>query len=573
MGEDSSKNQVTDSDFSKCIWLLSAVCLWAFSETQSFAQVPSSVEPGVIEREMEVPATPKSTRKITITQPGTTLPPENAESVTFTLQSVSIEGSSVYGANELSKTYQRFIGQEISLATVFAIANDITKKYSEDGYALSIGFVPAQEITSGTVRIGVAEGFVSDLEIRGEKYPKKVIRGYADGIMASRPLRSADLEQFLLLANDLPGLSVKSTFDRTEGGSGATKLILDVEQDRFGGILAINDRGSKALGRERGAIHMDFNSLFGGGGKVSLDYFQAFERQEVNYVGVGFLKPVGIAGTVIGLQAGQSEASPGTELLEILEFLAEGKTGALYVNHPFVRTRSRNLTGHMELSVKNLSSTILGAPNSEDHMRVLRFGLDYDWLDSMSGINLVSFNVSRGLDVLGSTSDSSPLKSRADGTFEFTKITGRFYRLQDFGGAIDAALSIDGQYAFDTLLSSEGCGYGGSQYGRGFDGFQIAGDHCIKGSVEVRWHVQNLPPSLSGLQVYGFADAGKVWKEGPPLFGEYKEKEASSAGIGLRFGIGKRASVSVEYAHPFEEEVGLEGNKDGRIFTGLGVRF
>ena len=52
-----------------------------------------------------------------------------------------------------------------------------------------------------------------------------------------------------------------------------------------------------------------------------------------------------------------------------------------------------------------------------------------------------------------------------------------------------------------------------------------------------------------------------------------KEKEASSAGIGLRFGIGKKVNLSIEYAHPFEEEVGLEGNKDGRIFSGLGVRF
>jgi hemolysin activation/secretion protein len=227
----------------------------------------------------------------------------------------------------------------------------------------------------------------------------------------------------------------------------------------------------------------------------------------------------------------------------------------------------------VELSIKNFTSEILGELNSDDKLRVLRVGTDIDWMDGIGGINLVSVTASRGLDILGASKQTSPLKSKADGKYEFTKANSRFYRLQDFGGAFDGALSVDGQYAFDTLPASEGCGYGGSQYGRGFDGFQLAGDHCIKASAEIRWHFPNGLGLFNGFQVYGFGDWGKVWKEGEPQPGEYEEKDATSAGLGVRFGIGKKANMSIEYAQPFEEEVGLEGNKDGRFFASFGVGF
>lgn len=531
--------------------------------------VPTPVEPGVIENELKTSPEPRSSHKILVAQPTAGEIPKNIETVSFVLQGVVVGESSVYSAEQLAPLYANLIGTTITLADVYAIANAITQKYSDDGFALSIGYVPAQEIESGQVRIGIAEGYVTDLEIRGDRYPERLVQAYADKMLQSRPLRTADLERFLLLTNDIPGVSAKSTFARTEGPVGSTRLVVDVTQDSFGGALALNNRGSKALGRERGALHLEANSPFGGGEQFSLDYVQAFDRKEMNFVGIGVKKPVGAQGTVLGLQAGVSDAEPGTALLESLEFASEGRSGSLFVTHPFIRTRSRNLSATAELEIKNLSSDILGTLNSEDHMRVLRVGVDFDWLDRFGGISLAGITLSQGLDIFDATQDSSPTKSRADGTFDFTKATLRFYRLQDLPGPFDGVLSVDAQRAFDTLPSSEMCGYGGAQYGRGFDGYQLAGDHCLKGSLELRWYL----PNTNRAQIYGFFDAGKVWKEGDPLPGEYDSKEATSAGLGLRFGLGERANLSFEYAQPYKEDVSLEGNRDARVFASIGIGF
>jgi hemolysin activation/secretion protein len=522
---------------------------------------------------MERPPAPKSTDKILVREPSVASSPEDAGSVKFILSNVEITGSSIYSESDLSGLYSSLLGQEVTLETIFAIANAITQKYASDGYALSIGYVPAQEISNGQIRIGVAEGYVGDIDYQGEKYPNALLASYAAEVLTSRPLTTADLERFLLLANDIPGVSVESTFTRSEGPSGSTRLVLEVSQDSFGGAFGLSNRGSKALGQGQGFVHLEANSPFGSGEQFSLDYVQAWDTREMAYVGVGFVKPVGRYGTSIGARAGVSQAEPGTELLETLEFLSEGASGAVYVNHPFVRSRKKNVFGRAELAIKNFSSEILGELNSDDKLRVLRIGADVDWLDSAGGVNLVSLTASRGLDILGASKDTSLVKAKADGNYDFTKANVRLYRLQDFGGAIDGAFSIDGQYALETLPASEGCGYGGSQYGRGFDGFQLAGDHCLKASAEIRWHIKDGPKVFNGLQLYGFGDWGKVWKEGEPLPGEYAEKDATSAGLGVRFGLGKKASMTIEYAHPFEEEVGLEGNKNGRVFASLGVGF
>lgn len=536
--------------------------------------IPPHAQPGIAERELTDPPRPKSSRDIAIPKAAAERVPDGAENVSFVLRSISISGSSVYSDDDLLEVFEPLIDQEINLAAIFAVANKITEKYSNDGYALSIAFVPVQDIKNGAVRIQIAEGFVSEVIIQGEgRLPRKLLAKITDNIKVSRPLRTATLERYLMLARDLPGLSVRSVFDPIPGETGATRLVLSVSQDHFGGVLAVNDRGSKALGRERAALAVGFNSPFGHGGKIVLNTFQMFERQELTVYGLGFSMPVGSEGTVVGMDVFKSEAEPGTEFLTTLEFSSEGWTHVAYVAHPLVRSRSRNLIGSAQLISQDLSSEILGMENSDDQLRVLQLGIDYDWIDRWGGISLVGATLSRGLDIFGTTPEDSPTKSRADGKFLFTSIATRLYRLQDLAGPFDLALSADGQYAFDPLLSSQQCGYGGAQYGRGFDGYQISGDHCLKLGAELRWHLDASEGAFDAFQFYSFVDAGMVWRRGEVLPGEYREEEATSAGVGVRASLASRISTSVEYSVPFDEIVSLEGNREGRLFLSIGLSF
>ena len=542
------------------------------THTVSAQNVPSTVQPGIPEKELEQPAEPISNGQIIIPKPSAEEAPSGAADVTFTLNSLTIDGATVFSDAELAPIYRDFVGQQVSLATVFAIANRVTQKYADAGYALSIGFVPAQEIDDGNVRIRVVEGFVSEVVVEGKgRFPKHYLKKISSKIKASRPLRSSVLERYLLLANDLPGLSVKSVFAPVPNEIGATKLILTVDQSHFGASVAVNNRGSNALGRERGAVNAGINSPFGLGGQVGFNHLRMFDKNELEVYAFGASWPVGYEGTKAEINIVLSEAQPGTDLLNLLQFKSEGFTGIARVSHPFIRQRSRNFVGVFEYITQDLSSEILGTENSDDQLNIAKATLNYDWVDTWGGISLVAVSMSQGLDVFGTTANNSVTKSRAAGKFDFTSFNSRFYRLQDLGGPFDAAFSVDGQYAADPLLASQQCGYGGAQYGRGFDGYQLSGDHCVNASAEMRWHLTIPNQNFLTLQLYGFYDVGFVWRRGEVLPGDYRSEEAQSTGAGLRFGLGNRVSGSIEFAQPIEEEVALEGNKEGRWFLSIGA--
>lgn len=485
-----------------------------------------------------------------------------------------IDGSSVYGQSELRLLYERFIGQEITLATVFAIASDVTRKYANDGYALSIGFVPAQEIEDGDVWLMIAEGYVSDVEIRGSgRYPARLLDLYTAKIMQSRPLRTSVLERYLLLANDLSGLNVHGTFERGDIATGATRLILDADQKAINIGLSYNNRGSRALGRPRIGMSIGLNSLLRGGGQISVKRIAAEDTDELIYYAYNASVPLGSEGTLLSLNVTQTDSEPGTDLLRTLEFASDGTTATLALTNNWIRSRTQNLSSRLAFDYKDLESDILALTNSEDKLRVLRASASWDFLDRLNGITWMGATVSKGIDILDATPNSSPTKSRSDGVFDFTSTQIDFLRVQKMGTRVDVVTEVSGQYSFQNLLSSEQCGYGGGHFGRGYDNYELAGDHCLKGAIEFQIKLKARFEEITGARLYAFLDAGKVWQRGVVLPGELKDETAKSAGFGLRMTVAEKLTGFVEFSKPLNHEVALEGNDDGRVFFSFNGRF
>src|SRR5690606_20332695 len=121
-------------------------------------------------------------------------------------------------------------GLEVTLADVFELVNGITRRYAEAGYALSIAVLPAQRIEGGVVTIAVVEGFIDEIHFTGDALvdehgvDSRYIRGYAERLRASRPLRTADLERYLLLINDLPGVTARATLRASSTVPGASTM-------------------------------------------------------------------------------------------------------------------------------------------------------------------------------------------------------------------------------------------------------------------------------------------------------------------------------------------------------------
>jgi len=548
---------------------LSAICLAGAAA----AQVAPGVQPGVIEKEFQAPQKPLSDR-VPVPGPQSPMAPADAEKIRFVLKSVAFSGNTALTSEELAAVAVPFMGQEISLGQAFAMANEVTRLYAERGYALSVGFLPAQEIDGGALKIEVVEGYVEDVVIDGDIADRQDLwLAMGQSLRASKPLRTADLERALLLVDDLPGVAVSSVFEKSEAGRGATTLNVIVTRDPFEGSLSLNNRGSAALGPIRAELALAANNLLGLEERLSVQLVRTPVNDELGYVAGSFAVPLDADGTILFADASYSRSNPGTFFLSLLEYAGDGFTGTLGVRHPFIRSRAENLVGGLSFTFKDLTTDTLGFPFSKDRLSIIDLTLDYDIRDDWGGVNQVLLRLSAGLDVLDATKSDDPLRSRFAASGEFFVGQATLARLQTLSDDLSLYLEVSGQYADRPLLTSEMCGYGGGQAGRAFDSFEISGDHCIKAVAELRWV---LPPLADGyaFQLYAFADAGYVRRKGPIGFDETRTAEGQSAGGGIRMWAGEGWSGGLEVAVPFSRGVALESaSKDPRVFGYLTFSF
>ena len=137
------------------------------------------------------------------------------------------KGSTLYNKDRFSKLLKKYIRKRISLGHVYEIAQMITNMYRHDGYILSKAVVRSQQVDKGIIRIDIIEGFVGKVNIQGDIVgPRKLLNSYRKKLLKSKPLLAKDLDRYLLLVDDLPGLSVKSVLTPSEVQLGATDLTL-----------------------------------------------------------------------------------------------------------------------------------------------------------------------------------------------------------------------------------------------------------------------------------------------------------------------------------------------------------
>ena len=539
--------------------------------------IPSTAAPGVVERSIpQQPVPGTNGESITVPTVPPTKAPAGAESILFNVNQIQIIGASALSEADLADTYSDLLGQRVSLSELYNVANAITAKYAAAGYALCFAVVPAQQISNGVVRIQVIEGFVARivLENRYRVVPPP-INGYAWKLLHSRPLRTSDLEHYLLLANDIPGYSVKAVFDRDPDPNavpGATELILRIQRTAAEGTITADNRGSRTLGSTRGDAFVSLRSLLGFGEEYQLHTLQSVHPGLLSYYSGQVSAPVDSAGTRATTSTSFSRTLPTIAALGPGNFRGTTWISNFNVEHPLERSREDSWWVSGGVTGKWLDGDVLDVPDSRDRIYLANVATTFVHNTDTSTV-YTHLSVNQGLPIFNATTSTSPLRSRASGSGVYTSSVLDVAWRQSVWGPFDILTTFDGQWASRGLLASEQCGYGGASYGRAFDDSEIVGDMCVMGSTEWRFSPLALfdhpPQLLSLLQLYGFYDAGIAWERGTLLPGENQSEVGQSCGGGLRIGISWGLSGSVEYALPITRDLADNGARRGRIFASL----
>ena len=538
-------------------------------------EVPPTVDPGRIQKRFERPPQPRTSESELTEGPEQLQLPPNAEQVRFVLRSVEVDGATVFSASELEGIWAPSIGQDISVADLFSLAAELTVRYRNAGYVLARAIVPPQEATNGDIRLQVIEGFVRDVSIDGEIVRPALFDAWMEKIRASKPLRAEVLERTLLLMNDLPGVSVRAVL-RPSSEPGASDLVFVAARDDISAFADLNNRGTRFLGRYQGEFGIAFESWTGRGENTDLRVVQTADS-ELTLVALTHTETLNAEGTLLQLSGAYVDTEPGATLRP---FGVEGESvsASLALLHPFIRSRSRNLTGYLRfdyLDAKNDSDLGL---LTEDRLRVLRIGAVADWVDRFEGVNLVSAQLSRGFDIFSATNSSSPFPSREGGESAFTSVTARASRLQRIPGPVPGLnlfVQASGQYAFDRLLAPEQFGFGGDDFGRGYDPADLTGDHGLATLIEIQLGRTIGAPGLESVQFFASYDYGAVWQRNRSLPGG-RRTTASSAAVGARLNFTPSIAGRLMVARPLTRASRVDrsdGFRHTRFFFGLTWRY
>ena len=471
--------------------------------------------------------------------------------------SIAMEGVTVFPAAELSAYTAALIGPAVPLPRVDAARLAILQHYRGRGFSLTA--VSAKLNEAGNLRFIVTEGRVASVKLDGDigSAGVQVLR-FLNRLTETQPINAATLERYLLLAQDVPGITMHAVLQPSDDEPGAMNLIAQVSRKAVSGSISFDNRAFHQTGPVQGLAVLNLNSYSQFGERTEVSFYHTFPNSQ-NFGQIATEVFAGSSGLRVKLYGGRGAASP-TGTLGATGYQGMTTVFGTQVTYPLIRARQQtlNLTALFDAIESNIEAGTPPARASFDSLRILRLGEDYVLSDTWLGANRSAFNtvsarVSQGLRVLGASTTGTSLTSpRQHERSDFTKISFEFSRTQTLfapwdGATVALMALVAGQWSNDLLPPAEQFYLGGSRFTRGYYSGQVPGDKALAVTAELQLNTSfNLPIIRSDSEVasqfYLFYDWGQTWQN---QAADYKTKVASVGG-GARLQITRYAELDLE---------------------------
>ena len=476
--------------------------------------------------------------------PSVTLAPGQSSTVV----SAVVNGSTVYPAPFISSITNGLIGLTVPLDRIEEARTKLLMRYRNDGYLLTT--ISTVLDARGNLRFDVVEGYIADVKLQGDIGPAGVqVLRFLNRLLNERPIRVSTLERYLLLATDVPGITLHSVLRPATDDPAAVTLIAEVSRKAADGQISADNRAFRQTGPEQSLAVASFNSFTQFGERTELSFLSAFNGTQLfGQAATEFF--VGSSGLKVRLYGGAGDTQPNGNLATI-GYDGFTRVFGAQVSYPVIRSREETLiaVGAFDAIESDVSETngANGSPAraSFDSVRVFRTGVDYALQDlvfggNRTGVNNVSIRLSKGISGLGATQFGDPQAGRVGEHTDFFKFNSEISRTQVlFKPWSNATLSlfglVAGQVSNTVLPPVEKFFLGGIRYNRGFYSGQVTGDNALTASAELQLNT-DFPVSLAGYstdiqaQFYVFHDWGETW-ENQSVDPNHRLR---SAGLGVR---------------------------------------
>jgi hemolysin activation/secretion protein len=458
-----------------------------------------------------------------------------AKSATVVVKGFVFTANTVIAGDELETLTQPYVGQTLDLAGLEGVAAIVADYYKRKGYTLASAYLPQQQIQYGIIEIIILEGRLGEILVSGNQhYSTKFIRGSFAQAMEEEVIRNVSLERALLLLNDYPDLKVSAVLE--PGVSmGSTNIHAKVEDKRpLHASLDFNNYGFNTISRYRFGAGIEVGNVLFDGATLNLNGIIGNHPDQLLFGTGAYSVPLGVHGTKLVFSGSGGKFNVGAELAT-LGIEGRIQTFDMSVTHPFIKTRFQSLLGEFGFAAKNNQLFTLNTETGDDHVRLLKLGINYDRLD-LSGRTFFSLYGFQGLgQALGGMPNNDPNSTRLGADDRFTKGTLTAGRIQSLGYDSLLILKGTGQVTNRPLVVIEQMLLGGPDSVRGYQLGEKFFDegYTISAEVRVPFFPSLLPAPLRSTQVAAFIDngGGRLLQ---PAVGESSSSILTGTGFGIQ---------------------------------------
>ncbi|MDB5416414.1 MAG: ShlB/FhaC/HecB family hemolysin secretion/activation protein [Rubritepida sp.] len=545
-----------------------------------FAQaIPSPPPPGVILRDLAPPVLPRLSPSLP--SPPITPRPVTADVERAPVVETVVSGNGAIDTARLRPLVAGLEGRTVTTEEIEDARVALLTYYRQAGYPFLSVTASPQPIAGGfRIQFTILEGRIARARLDGDIGPAgtRVLR-FLNVAVTPGPTTRYRLERALLLAGDVPGVTVRGVLRPLEGGApGELELVGEVTRAAFSGLVTGDNRGFRLTGPVQFLTVGQANSFTSLGERTEAAFFSSAGGESLfGQASTEFF--VGGSGLRIRLYAGAGRTAPSGTLAAI-GYSAFTRTAGAAVSYPIIRSRSANLIAGVQFDLyESIVDTGVEQPAraSRDSLRVVRGGLDGQYLDSVlplagAATSIGNIRFHQGINGLGATRPSDlPGPARQGSEFGFVKVTGEFQRTQPLfhlgeNMLVSLQATVAGQWTDNVLPSSEKFFLGGTRLGRGFYVGQVSGDRAVAFSAEAQLDVGLPQVSLSPLngspftlrseaQFYAFYDAGRTYEN--LVTDPNRRLESWGAGVRMRFN--NAIFLDVEGVHRITRQVDAGG--------------
>ena len=484
------------------------------------------------------------------------------------MRGFSIGGDCPVPISSLQALLQKDADKDLTLAELHALAGRLTSHLRQQGFFVAFAYLPAQDVAGGIVSFTVVPGRYGAILVKGGAHVNdNFLRSLFRTAQTGGIIRRAPLERALLLADDFPGLSVKTTLTPGKATGTADLVIEAVDAQRVTGNVYADNWGSRYTGYNRLGAQVVYNNLGGFGDVLSLVGVSTFSG--MNNYDFGYSAPLGGSGLRGSLHQSQVFYTLGDTFAD-MNATGRANTTSAALTYPLIRSRSFSLATSFGFDHKYLQDDIESVDNHIPRTDNLwNFGLSGTFSDSWGGgsNNAFSLTYSRGNLSFENDTAAAVDDATAQTAGAFGKLLFSYQRQQYLRKNLQLNLNFTGQWADKNLDSSEKFFLGGATGVRAYPQGEASGDQGYRLSAEMRLLIPGLSTAKSSFFATGFFDCGAVQINKNPWSGDSNFRSLSGAGLGILWARGNDTSLRLDYAWKTSAEAATsDTDKSGRLW-------